>query len=149
MLDYNTFIETPSTPGLALYYANDDNISETFKNAAISMTNHLRQTSNSTSVKGAVIEPVVYVRVNWPWLVYPAALWTLAGVVIAVTISVSHRKDRLVWKSSALALLFHGFRGGDDQEMCVRDGKTMESLATSMRARVVEDENGKIALRAS
>ena len=73
----------------------------------------------------------------------------LAGLVLAVTIFDSQKRDQLVWKSSSLALLFHGLRGGDGQELAARDSRTMEDLARTMRARLVEHENGKIALRTS
>lgn len=67
-----TYIEQPSAA--VLYAANNGNFSQTMENVATSMTNYIRQASNSTNVEGSVMGPIVYIQVKWPWLLYPAAI---------------------------------------------------------------------------
>lgn len=132
-----------------LYWGNNGNLSETLDNSATSMTNIIRKSSYSTTVKGTVMIPTVYVHVKWPWLIYPTALSVLAGAFLMMTIHLSHGRDKLVWKSSSPALLFHGLRSGDEREMSVQDARAMEKMAEEISPRLIEDDTGKIALRSS
>ena len=92
----------------ALYKA--ENITARIENLAISMSNNIRQQNinDSSLVLGATWKAETYVHVRWGWLALPIALVSFSLVfLIGAIIETSHRKV-LVWKSSNLALLFHG-----------------------------------------
>ena len=56
---------------------------------------------------GTAMFTTVYIKVVGPWLIYSAALIVAAAVLLGMTIWLSHSQDKMVWKSSSLALLFH------------------------------------------
>jgi hypothetical protein len=59
---------------------------------------------------GTVMETTVCLRVEWPWLLFPAALLLLT-VLLFVAVFLMERKQRErqpVWKSSAVVAFFHG-----------------------------------------
>ena len=79
---------------------------------ANAMTAVIRQYGDTppiTRVKGTAYASRTCVRVRWPWLSLPGALLLLAVSFLAMTIWTTNRRQAIVWKSSPLALLFHGF----------------------------------------
>ena len=140
---------TPFTPPFlkALYYGNGGNLSKTMNDLATSLTNQIRNGPNSTLIQGTLMLSTTFVHVNWPWLIYPGSLSVLAAVFLIVSIFFSRERERLVWKSSTLALLFHGLHGWDAQDLDVRDAKDMELLSKEMCARLAEDDTGRLAFR--
>jgi hypothetical protein len=69
--------------------------------------------NSSTLVYGNMTSPVVHVEVAWPWFILPAALNVLAILLLLATAVLSHHRKTQLWKSSSLALLYHGL---DDPE---------------------------------
>jgi hypothetical protein len=69
-------VENAIIPG-AFYWANDGNIPKTFDRIADSLTSQVRSGPQSINHTGIVWRTEVYIRVDWPWLAYPAALLTL------------------------------------------------------------------------
>ena len=49
-----------------------------------------------------------YVHVRWIWFTYPATVVALALLYLVGTITETTYRDVLIWKSSNLAMLFHG-----------------------------------------
>jgi hypothetical protein len=91
--------------------ANLSSVSKVFSDLAQAMTTHLRQSgNNSTRAQGIVWTNQTCVHVVWPWITVPAVLIVASFIflTIVVTMSRSHAREN-AWKSSALALLFHGF----------------------------------------
>lgn len=85
---------------------------------AVGITNRLRAVGSDAygerpgAVTGTAIQTTVCVRVDWPWLVFPAAL-VLLTVVLFVAVLVVAGRSRVadgqpIWKSSALVAFFHG-----------------------------------------
>ncbi|KAF2137075.1 uncharacterized protein K452DRAFT_194758, partial [Aplosporella prunicola CBS 121167] len=80
---------------------------------ANSMTGVIRQQPNDTEdmrfVKGKTWRTQTCIRVRWPWLSFPVALLGL-GILFTMGIELTTRRGtwRRDWKSSPLALLFHG-----------------------------------------
>lgn len=137
----------PAAPLIeAFAFENNGNLSKTIESRATSITNYLRRFSKSPPTDGRPALPVTYVHVNWAWLTYPALLSVLASPFLIICVCFSVEKDRLVWKSSSLPLLFHGLRGWDAQELDARTLRGMEKQADSMRAHLMEDHSGTIAL---
>ncbi|KAK5129666.1 hypothetical protein LTR08_002991 [Meristemomyces frigidus] len=129
-------------------FAHNGNISTTLDNVAASLTRLLRQGPNSTSVSGTVKRPILFIRIDWPWFIYPVMLSVFSVVFLTIAIVLSHGPGKLVWKASSLAVAFHGLRSTDDFERTVL-AKDMERLARKQRAQLSMDEAGRIALRSS
>jgi hypothetical protein len=64
--------------------------------------------ASNTTVRGAVYASEVYVSVNWTWVALPGSLVTLGAVFLLLTILLTRRQGLTLWKSSLLAVLFHG-----------------------------------------
>ncbi|KAL4908708.1 hypothetical protein BDW74DRAFT_173940 [Aspergillus multicolor] len=114
-----TIIKTPildriATVGLEAVVRN---VAASFTKAGLTArgtTNHTNSTSHYTAaamVPGTVRTAEVYVSVQWPWLIFPSALVAMAVVFLALTVLVNRRRGLRLWKSSVLALLFHGLEG--------------------------------------
>ena len=92
----------------ALY--NTENYIKSIENLATSMTNNIRQQneSGSSPFEGVAYETETYVHVRWAWFAYPATVLALALLCLLGTVIESRNSNILIWKSSNLALLFHG-----------------------------------------
>lgn len=79
-------------------------------NLATALTSHVRSLGTGDPVYGDMRLTHTFVRVRWAWLAYPVALVLLSILFLVSTIIKSARcADQEVWKSSPLALLYHGF----------------------------------------
>lgn len=92
----------------ALYDIKDH--SKRVENLAISMTNNIRQQNDGGSgpSSGIAFETETYVKVRWAWFSYPATVVIIALLYLIGTIFETTRRDVAIWKSSNLAMLFHG-----------------------------------------
>lgn len=74
------------------------------------MTNNMRQQNDSGSgpFSGLAFKTETYVRVRWAWLSYPAAVIVLSLLYLISTIIETTHREVAIWKSSNLAMLFHG-----------------------------------------
>lgn len=91
-----------------IYSVNDRNLTKDFMGIADSMTDRIRMGPNTTAFNGTVWSTDTYIKVNWLWLIYPLTL-VLAGLLfLGSTVLFSTRNEGLAWKSSTLAMLFHG-----------------------------------------
>ncbi|KAH0439956.1 hypothetical protein CcaCcLH18_02673 [Colletotrichum camelliae] len=94
---------------------------------------------------GRVMTTETCIYVEWGWIAYPAALlalqWTFSMLVLVACsrcVRPSAGLGRAVWKSSPLALLFHGI--DDDlraRSQTIDTVKQMQSLADDVRVRLV------------
>ncbi|KAK5768825.1 hypothetical protein LTS12_000885 [Elasticomyces elasticus] len=125
------------------------NISATLDNVAVALTNHIRRSSNATSVQGAVHRPTIYIRIRWVWFIYPASISALSIVFLALVMTVSHRKGELVWKASSAAIAFHGLERDQDSGVILVDTLKISEAAKSQWVKLAADDDGKLALRAS
>jgi hypothetical protein len=83
------------------------NFSYLVERMAASMTK--AELDNSTAlVYGNVTTSTVHVEVAWYWFIPPAALNVLAILLLLATAIFSHHHKTRLWKSSTLALLYHG-----------------------------------------
>ena len=130
----------------SLYYANEGNLSKTLDNIAVSVTNQMRSGSDSTNVTGTATYPNVYIEVIWPWFIYSAALTVSAAALLALTIWLCSGHDKVVWKSSSLALLFHGLPDGRSDGR-ILDAAAMETAAKEIWAKLSADEAGGVKLK--
>ncbi|KAL8785501.1 MAG: hypothetical protein Q9213_003327 [Squamulea squamosa] len=126
----------------ALY--DTSNLTKRIENLATSMTNSIRGQNDNVSgpAYGIAWTSETYVHVRWAWLAFPATLILLASCfLLGVVLETSYR-DVLVWKSSNIALLFHG----RSLRLSSRSGKpvskvsAMTERATDIKAKLVETD---------
>ncbi|KAL4877525.1 hypothetical protein BJY04DRAFT_222079 [Aspergillus karnatakaensis] len=92
------------------------------------------------TVDGTAYVMEVYVSVNWRWFSLPAALIALAIVFLLATMLINRRQRLHLWKSSLLAVLFHGLNDlgneaayGDDKTVTANQ---MEKTAKGIQVRL-------------
>ncbi|KAL2867258.1 uncharacterized protein BJX67DRAFT_353502 [Aspergillus lucknowensis] len=91
-------------------------LEEATKATAAALTRSALLASNTT-IEGTIYRTKVCVSVNWLWILLPTALIIFGTVFGALTAGASRHEGLSVWKSSILAVLFHGLDGfeRDDQ----------------------------------
>lgn len=116
----------------ALYDTN--NLTARIGNLAISMTNNIRQQNDTVArpSHGTAWKSETYVHVRWAWLSFPIALIVLALAFLVGSIIETAHRDILVWKSSNLALLFHG------QDLKLKDPPTIHVNKVGQMTRMAE-----------
>ncbi|KAL4810344.1 hypothetical protein BDV18DRAFT_156711 [Aspergillus unguis] len=149
--------DVPDWQFLSYLYEQDSHITgilkfgleATMRKIAASITKSNLKGSNTT-VDGTVYRAEVYVKVNWPWIVLPIVLMVLGVVFLLCTMLVNKKRGLKLWKTSLLAVLFHGLedpRLGDDAREEVEDRhgtvSLMEKTAdVKVRLKAVDRERG-------
>lgn len=88
----------------------ENGLEHTMGKIASSLTRSAMKHSN-TQVNGTMSSAKVYVSVNWAWIILPAALQALGVAFLVLTIFTNRRRRLQLWKTSLLAVLFHGLDG--------------------------------------
>ena len=112
------------------------------ESVANGLTKQMRENLNSTAIHGAALTPTVFVKVRWPWFAYPVTLAVLSAMFLAVTIIFSLEGDKLVWKSSSIALLFHPLEGFNAEELEMSREDEMEAAAEKLQVRLTREDGG-------
>ncbi|KAI0430193.1 hypothetical protein F5Y09DRAFT_356272 [Xylaria sp. FL1042] len=91
-----------------LYTADFQNLTV---NLATTLSNQIRSTNpgdnkNATMLRGTAHTKETYIHVRWPWTILPAASVLITSSLLAFAILINMKHP--LFKSSALALLFHG-----------------------------------------
>ncbi|KAL4884607.1 hypothetical protein BJY04DRAFT_181612 [Aspergillus karnatakaensis] len=114
---------------------------------ATSLTHTLMDDSNYT-IKGTVSEPRAFVKVQWLWLILPALLVLGGNIFFALTVFTSRKEKVLPWKSSSLALFYHGLENVDHDDELYTTAKRMEEMAKTVDLRLEpSDEDGRLVLQ--
>ena len=127
-----------------------DRIESIFSNVSDSMTTYIRQNGNhsqSEPVRGHAQRETTCVRVHWWWLAYPAFLAGLMLFFFVIMIFVTRKghDQAYDWKSSPLALLYHGL---DQDTLNQREHgmlgrvRDMQKNATDFQVRLTRTEKG-------
>lgn len=96
-----------SPPSIQTLY-NSANIDQSFANLANAMTNDMRRSGIATQVlKGEVSLPVTKVHIRWGWVAFSAVLIVVGTLFLLISILLTKRTVVPLWKTNALALLFH------------------------------------------
>lgn len=114
-------------------------------NVAASLTRYGLDTDKG-NITGFELFDRINVTVRWPWLVLPFVLIVATILFLVVTVLHSHRLGVKLWKSSVLALLYHGL------EEPLLEGKFSESVnemnivakATNARLRKSADDRSHL-----
>jgi hypothetical protein len=143
----------------AIYNSEDltfERLDQTWRNMSQSITTYMREHgagnsgagfSYSDPALGEVHTDQSCIRVQWLYIIYPAILVALAVVFfVAMLFETSHSKTDVDWKSSPLALIFHGLDRSttsqtDENSNLVRI-KDMEEVARKMAVKLSQTESG-------
>ncbi|KAG8530357.1 uncharacterized protein KY384_004859 [Bacidia gigantensis] len=128
------------------FYETDD-LPTRIDNLAISMSNNIRQQNNSGSqpFQGKAMKGQTHLQVRWAWLAYPAVLLAITLVYLTCVMIQTRRGRILVWKSSSLALLFHGQQlhlGGNDS-LPADTLSAMGKKASDMQIGLSQNDDGR------
>ncbi|KAL5113231.1 hypothetical protein ACEQ8H_008898 [Pleosporales sp. CAS-2024a] len=113
---------------------------------AVSMTTAFRAFNGAVPTNGTSITTESYVHVRWGFAVLPIAVVVACLVFLLVSIAMTRASDAQLWKSSALAGLFHGldketrerFAAEDDLSAKKRQAKAVKvKLYTDSRDETV------------
>ena len=97
-----------TVPAIMEVYVASNDFAGIMNNIALSMST-LIQESSSLTLPGQVNVLEQFVRVRWPWIALPLALEFIGIIFFAIGVFEASRKRSKLWKSSGLALLYHGF----------------------------------------
>ncbi|KAL8719255.1 MAG: hypothetical protein Q9225_003714 [Loekoesia sp. 1 TL-2023] len=122
------------------------NISMAMDNIATALTNYFRDSSNVT-VTGQAGQVESYVAVSWRWITLPAFLIVAGTMFLLLTIFKSKRRGARIWKTSELALLFHGFERPDKELDDLHRRSEMEDIASQIRVKIAKTSGGGWILR--
>jgi hypothetical protein len=119
-----------------------NNFSYLMERIAAAMTQ--AELDNSTTlILGNMTTLVVHVDVAWYWFILPATLNVVAILLLLATAVLSHRRKTQLWKSSTLALLYHGFEDSEsDPDRVPAKGSEMQQQASSTSATLGLARNG-------
>ncbi|KAI8952593.1 hypothetical protein F4801DRAFT_599768 [Xylaria longipes] len=103
-------------------------------------------------VAGRAYTFIIIVEVRWPWLVLPATTWLCGAVFLMLTIWFCRGSDRLLWKTSSLPLIYHGFEDHDVKTIKTTGDRLehvsgMEKYSQNLYARIRRDSiDGQLKL---
>jgi hypothetical protein len=107
-----------------------------FNRMAGSMTAFMRQNGapgTAQFARGKVLKTTTCVKVRWGWIALPAVLALFTSIFLIATMYISN--NGFVWKTSSLAVLFHGLTlGKDDLNSDLNSNSAMEQTAKNTEA---------------
>lgn len=121
-----------------------------FTNLAKAMTTYIRSIDASQQEQADTDWPVknvrpvlgtstalhVYIAIRWPWLIFTGAILLSTLVFFALVVLQSAKNGVVVWKSSPLALLFHGLQLEDKERCEPMNLEGMEHRAKQIRVQL-------------
>lgn len=122
--------------GRPLAYSQD--LNQTVKSIAASMTEVIRTGPNSTTEVGVSYVERTFIVIRWGYLAYPIALVLLTMVVLVAVIIETRRQGVIAWKNSALALVFHELKGWDIPAPKIMNVQELDRMAVRMKGILVD-----------
>ena len=122
------------------------NISMTMDNIATALTNWARDSSNVT-IAGQAGYAEFYVHVTWLWITLPAFLVIAGTIFLMLAMYETKRLGARIWKTSELALLFHGMEEVDQELNRLLRSSEMEHVASNTKVKVAKTSGGRWMLR--
>jgi hypothetical protein len=117
-------------------------LSQRLESIAAALTNYGLATMNDT-VRGDAYAKESYVHVRWQWIILTAFLELASLVLLVLTIVHSRREDVPIWKSSVLALMYHGVDELHDRGTLASERLSgMELIAKATDVQLVKNEDG-------
>ncbi|TGO67275.1 hypothetical protein BOTNAR_0045g00190 [Botryotinia narcissicola] len=119
---------------------------ETFSNISDITTAWIRTHGNSTysdPAVGKVLHYAACLRVQWPWIAFPATLAVLSLVCFVAVVVVMDRQQVPVWKSSPLALIM---RGSNREFWCKPTADAMEERSKEITVILIKGSDTQIQI---
>ena len=119
-LFYKGYAENPGS-GLFVSTVTISVVQDTFDRLAQSLTTWIRTSQNSSfdlgmgEAVGVTWRSETVVKVRWAWLALPCVLLAGTTIFLGFIIMGTTKKHLGIWKSSSLALLFHGLEEGSGE----------------------------------
>jgi hypothetical protein len=95
-------------------------LQERLENIATALTNYGLEKTNET-VRGRAYAEESYVEVQWWWILLPALLQLSTLILFITTAIYSHLNRFPIWKSSILAIIYHGVEDLDEKKDLVAE----------------------------
>lgn len=147
LTDEVAFRNSPGTPpNVVGAFRDSSNISLAMNNIAMELTNYLRHSSNIT-VAGQAGQTEFYVHVIWPWIILPVFLVVTGTIFLMLVMFETKKLGARIWKTSELALLFHGLEESDQKLGTLLRSSEMEHMASKTRVKVAKTSGGRWILR--
>ncbi|MCJ1307443.1 hypothetical protein MMC25_001089 [Agyrium rufum] len=130
------------------YYEYATGLPDAMSSLATAMTVAFRSFNGAIPVEGIAFSTETYVHVRWGWIALPVVVVIFTAIFLSTTIFLSQRSGSQAWKSSALAMLFHGL----DEETRERFGggkslKEKKRVAKSITVKLDDSGDGRSLLR--
>ncbi|KAI0423063.1 hypothetical protein F5X98DRAFT_369078 [Xylaria grammica] len=127
------------------YYEYADGLDRLVKDTATSMTVAFRSFAGAVPVSGRAIYTVSYVHVRWGFAAVPILVVVGAALFLVATIHRSRKSTTQIWKSSALAMLFHGLDDGAKNHFAhALSLKEQKAQARATKVRLEELDDGAL-----
>lgn len=127
------------------YYEYADGLDLLVNDMATSMTVAFRSFAGAVPVAGRVMYTESYVHVRWGFAVVPIVVVVGAALFLVATVYKSRVSKVRVWKSSALAMLFHGLDDGTKSHFANTRGlREQKNLARTTRVQLEEADDGTL-----
>jgi hypothetical protein len=119
-----------------------DNLTETFANVAQTLTSRIRDSSSITQ-PGTGRQWVVYIEVDWPFIILPLTTVILGMIYIVIIIMETGRLGLPAWKQSAIPALAYGFPQQTQTLMRNEDlNQTHPSWSTTRKMMIKFNDDG-------
>ncbi|GAP83960.1 hypothetical protein SAMD00023353_0602720 [Rosellinia necatrix] len=110
---------------------------------AAQLSKYFREKAN-IAVPGVSYTLQSVVEVRWYWIAFPIGVWTLGVVFLTISIWTCRGEDQVLWKTSSLPLLYHGFRVSDFEDICTAGDEVesingMEKLSKTLQMELKKD----------
>ncbi|TGO49947.1 hypothetical protein BCON_0195g00030 [Botryotinia convoluta] len=125
-------------------YIEFEDVQEKFSNISDITTAWLRSYGDNTfsdPAVGEVLHYAICLRVQWPWIAFPATLAALSLVCLVAVIIVMDRQQVPIWKSSPLALIM---RGSNTEFWCQPTADAMEERSKEITVILIKGSNPQI-----
>jgi hypothetical protein len=127
------------------YYEYADGLDLLVGDMATSMTVAFRSFNGAVPVAGQAIYAESYVHVRWGFAVVPILVVVGAAVFLVAAVWKSNKSRVEVWKSSALAMLFHGLDGNSKAHFeQTQDLPEQKRKARVIKVQLQESDDGTL-----
>jgi hypothetical protein len=127
------------------YYEYADGLDMLVRDMATSMTVAFRSFAGAVPVAGRAIYTESYVHVRWGFAVVPIVVVVGAVLFLVAAVYRSKRATVKVWKSSALAMLFHGLDDGTKAHFGhAQSLQEQKHQAHAIKVRLEESDDGTL-----
>ena len=123
------------------YYEYSHGLEIAMADLATAMTVAFRSFNGAVPIRGEAFGFETYVHVRWGWIALPVLVVLLTGIFLAAAVLKSRQSRTKLWKSSALAMLFHGL-DEETRMQFARQGSLNDQKRRAREVRVQLDGDG-------